>query len=217
MLGHILGETGDFGQPLEYLHRGNARYWARRFGTNDLTELFLRIQAFRTSGNGRFCFKAHWDQFAPVQDSVSRLTRGRGLQKVIWIYRRSLLEQAVSFVVAAQTGVWISGAPATGTAEYNYDTISAAARNIHDQNKAWCDYLDRNFRDVTLVLPYETLVEGTGSVERFLGVTALPNRPKRTARQGGVLNLEWLERFRADVTAQDQWMLELIDWSLPTA
>lgn len=214
LLGHTLAQTGEFGVPLEYLNPGNARYWAQRFGTVDLEILFRKLQRVRTSPSGMFCFKAHWDQFAPFQGKIDELTSGFGIEKVLWIYRRSLLNQAVSFVIASQTGVWISGAPVKGQAFYSYDMIRNAAQLIYDQNRSWQRFLSVNYPDTTYPLAYESLVAGDRDLARHLGLNEMPPQSRRTIRQGGTVNLEWRERFRSEIAAGDGWIIGQTDWAL---
>jgi LPS sulfotransferase NodH len=131
-LGHMLGATGQCGVPLEYLNKRNRKYWARRFGTDRMDDLFPTIVQHRTSENGTFTLKAHWKQFHPFINGLDSLTHGPGIEKTIWIMRRDQLAQAISKVIATQTGVWISGAMPTGKARYDFDAIvDSAEANRH--------------------------------------------------------------------------------------
>jgi LPS sulfotransferase NodH len=136
-IGHMLGETGECGVPLEYLHDGNLRYWARRFRTFRLDVLFSKIVQHRTSANGTFTLKAHWDQYKPHIGSMDGLTRGLGVEKIVWISRHNQLSQAISTVIAQQTGVWISGAKPVAEARFDYDAIVKVANSTRHANFQW--------------------------------------------------------------------------------
>lgn len=210
-LGHMLGATGECGVPLEYLNAINARYWARRFGVVGLDALFPHIVRHRTTPNGTFTFKAHWKQFAPMSDQLDALTKGVGLSKVIWISRRNLLSQAISFTIAEQTGVWISGARATGEAQYDYGRIVKAAQTIHHANDAWAEYMAALPEGQGLSLTYEDLLTDDDLVARvgtFLGLSKPLVPSERTKRQSTTLNDTWKAQFTSDVLADDMWVCE---------
>lgn len=210
-LGHMLAATGECGVPLEYLHRASAKYWAKRFGPEDLRELFPRFVEHRTSANGTFCMKAHWRQFKPFLGSVDEMTRGLGIEKTLWALRRDLLAQAVSGVVASQTGVWISGANPTSEPKYDYSAIVKFAKLIRNSNVEWKAYLEGLPDQNKLTLVYEDLLQNPeirNEISSFLGLNDRLTTPSRTRKQSGDLNNEWKQRFRHMVAAEDQWILE---------
>lgn len=217
-LGHMLKDSQQAGVPLEYLHPGNALHWQKRFGTADLVALFAQFTRHRTSANGSFCFKAHWSQFAPFATRVGDLTGGQPLDKIIWIGRKNQLSQAISLVIAHQTGVWISGATSTVTPRYNYRTIVEAARQMRDDNLSWQQFLAQQDPARTLVVVYEDMLKDPGQLERvraFLDLSAPLQASSRTGRQSSALNDSWKARFRDEVTAADRWILEDPAWLPP--
>lgn len=103
-LGHMLGQTGLCGVPLEYLNTSSAKQWMIRFGSYRMETLFPNFVKHRTSPNGTFVLKAHYTgQFAPYKSILHELTRGVGIDKVIWISRRDQLAQAISFLIIHET------------------------------------------------------------------------------------------------------------------
>lgn len=119
-LGHGLMQLGVFGVPLEYLNGGNLRGWKIKFGLNkDLPELLMDIISRRTSPSGWFGIKAHWSQFSPHLRK-GNLSAINPIERILFIYRRDLLGQAISYLKAQQTGIWISGAPRKGTENYDF-------------------------------------------------------------------------------------------------
>jgi LPS sulfotransferase NodH len=214
-LGHMLGETGQCGVPLEYLNGKNRVYWARRFGTDRIETLFPEIVRHRTSANGTFTMKAHWNHFQPHVGSIEQLTGGLGIEKTIWLSRRNQLSQAISFTIARQTGVWISGAVPNGNAKFNYGGIVRSAEKIRNANLCWRKYIAALPAGRSMTLVYEDLLSDASiriDLTRFLDLGASLQPSDRTRPQGDAINAEWRERFLEKVTDEDRWILERPAW-----
>lgn len=217
-LGHMLKDTGVCGVPLEYLNPSNRVYWAARFGPGTLDKLFAHFVRHRTSPDGTFCFKTHWKQFEPFKDRLEVLTGGAGLHRILWISRADQLSQAVSLVVAEQTGVWIAGASPTGAPVYDYDAIVRAAHSVRASNLAWQAYLDSRHPDRFLSVIYEDLLSDPQvrtQIQAFLDLPMALSGAERTQRQTNRVNDDWKTRFTAQVKAEDQWILETPAWLAP--
>jgi LPS sulfotransferase NodH len=211
----MLLQTGACGVPMEYLNPSSARYWCARFGTARLEKLFPHFVRLRTTPNGTFSLKAHWSQFQPFRDQVKLLTGGIGFDRIVWISRRNQLSQAISWVIAEQTGVWISGALATGVAKYDYLAITRVARAVRDSNLAWRDYLKLVNSEHVMPLVYEDLLADEILRDRLATFLDLPptlSPAKRTRQQSSPLNDQWKKRFCEDITEEDRWILEAPAW-----
>lgn len=207
-LGHALQETGECGVPLEYLHPDNVRCWHTRFGRKPMPELFAEIVRHRTTPNGTFCVKAHWNQFKPHQDDVDRLTRGLGIDQAVWILRRDVLSQAVSYAIAQQTGAWISGAREWRKPVYSYDDVFRMARRVRAQNRAWSRYFaDRPVLKVVFE-EFRSDPDARARLGAALGIDAPLDVPQRTKRQASSRNDDWKARFRDDIRDDHAWILE---------
>jgi LPS sulfotransferase NodH len=214
-LGHMLGATGQCGVPLEYFHPANLKVWARRFGTDDIQALFPKIVQHRTSQNGAFMVKAHWDQFKPISDRVAGLTQGAGFDKTIWISRRNQLSQAISYVIAAQSGVWISGAKPTGETHFDYDAIVESAKATRADNLEWRAYMETLGPDRGLAVVFEDLLGDSAAHERiaeFLSLETALHPSERTQKQGDGRNADWKARFNDQLRDEDTWILETPVW-----
>lgn len=214
-LGHMLGATGECGVPLEYFNEGNKRYWGRRFKTTRMDDLFPKFVQHRTSPNGTFTLKAHWYQYKPYIDSLDRLTRGAGFEKVVWISRRNQLSQAVSKVIAAQTGVWISGAKPKGDARYDYDAIVGSADSIRRSNLHWLEHLSALPPERSIAVVYEDLLSDEfvrDKVSEFLELDTKLKSPDRTRKQSSDINASWKDRFIDEVRDEDRWILDPPAW-----
>lgn len=214
-LGHMLGATGECGVPLEYLNVGNKRYWARRFRTTRMDALFPEFVRYRTSPNGTFSLKAHWSQYERYINSLDRFTRGAGFEKVIWISRRNQLSQAISSVIAAQTGSWISGAKPRREANFGYDAIVRCASSIRRSNLMWRDHINSLPPRCCITLVYEDLLSDNAvrsKLREFLGLNVELKPSERTQKQSGEKNTAWKRRFMDEVRDEDRWILDPPDW-----
>ncbi len=171
----------------------------------------------RSGPTGLFGIKAHWSQFAPYEASPLLDSLG-GFECAIWIWRRDLLSQAISYVRAVQTGQWISGAPQKGEAYYDYGEIVEKATRIRDQNTAWQAFFSDRFERPVLRVPYEDLLAAQdrffGEIGAFLEPKTLsrPVASERTQKVSGPASSDWRQRFLADLRDEDQWILEAQKW-----
>ena len=146
LLAYLLRDCGGMGVPHEYLHPTvHLPVLARRFqsirqdGAVDL-DLYLRsLRKRRSTANGVFGLKAHFNQLARLLHipSVGRFFEGAQL---IRIRRRDLIRQAISYYAADATGVW-STADAASLADlpppdYNGVAISRYLSLISDEKRA---------------------------------------------------------------------------------
>lgn len=165
--------------------------------------------------------KAHWEQFFPHKDRIDELTGGVGIGRAVWIYRRSLLSQAISLIIARQTGVWIAGAPRTGDEQYEATQIAEAARWLKGENAAWQTYLSEHSQMRAIAIAYEDLLdpgaEANKRLVNFLGLELPLVSARQTSRQSTGVNEEWKRRFINDATDDDQWIFDRHDWSLDRA
>lgn len=216
-LGHALAGTGKLGVPLEYLNPANLPFWSARFGIDDPHTILARLITHRTSPSGRFGLKAHWSQFEPHADRALFAPFG-GVERAVFLYRRDLLGQAISYLRAAQTGQFISGAARRGADEYDYGAIVARALRIRRQNAAWANYLRNRFDRPVLTVVYEDLVgdpaAGLAAVANFIdpGEAAAPAASPRTQRQSDAASADWRARAARDLRPGDRWLLEQQAW-----
>jgi LPS sulfotransferase NodH len=216
-LGHAITECRSFGVPLEYLKKQNQAEWHRRFGTTGDLALFRQLLHHRSGPAGWFGLKAHWFQFAPYEGRPLLPSLG-GLDRALWVWRRDLLAQAISYVLAEQTGQWISGAPPTGAASYDYATIVEKAERVREGNAAWQAFFSDRFDGPLLPIAYEDLIAAPErileDVANFLDPTtaARPVPSHRTRKQSGTASATWRQRFLADLRDEDRWILDAQSW-----
>jgi len=190
MLGHALHKTNKFGFPLEYANPANLPEWKRRLRVEDFQEVIAEIQRRRTSPNGVFSIKLHYDHiklFGGFANVVRRFPNAY----YILLSRQDVLSQAVSLSIASQTGVWISGQkPVNDNPKYDFYHINKCLRDTILDNSSWrytlaasgCNYIEMNFEYVR-----NNAIESIESIAGFIDIdidkSEIPN-DKVTKKQG---------------------------------
>ncbi len=218
-LQRALWRSNSAGAPEEYLTRPYVEDFAsrgiapRRYPLNpsDADEFVRELWRYRTSSNGVFGIKMHGSQLhLGLQPSSGRLIPSLRDCKWIWMRRRNTIAQAVSYLLADQTGVWIVDgdwlplAESKAVPQFSYEGVADRLKQIEDEELAWSRFLHADSADLheRSVVYYEDLVESYPAVLTqlfgFLGVTAPEDWPPAgIERQSTSLNQHWEEQFRA--------------------
>jgi LPS sulfotransferase NodH len=148
--------------------------WQARLGTTSELDSLRKIVARRSSPNGWFGAKVHWAQFEhmrrlSVPDSIFRL---RGY---VFLSRRDVLAQAISFAIARQTGHWISlDRPKPADPVYRREIVDECVAQIHAEKARW-DALRAEIDAPVIELFYEDLVAdpqaGVDLIARTFGIS----------------------------------------------
>lgn len=218
LLADLLWRSGRMGAPGEYL---NAEHTIPRLmerfalGAVDRPggmEAYLRaLVQHRTSPNGVFGLKAHFNQVRPHlhRASLRRLLRR---SQFVWLRRRDVLGQAISYLVALRSGRWrqLRGSdPLDQRLEFSDRAIDRAVATIEADERLWQIAFEAN-RIEPLVVWYEDIVADPDPVCRaicqLVGVT--PERPFRLAdspleRQSEPVKAAWRRRFVAGLNWRD--------------
>jgi len=228
MLGEALAFAGGLGAPLEYLHRGFRPTIAERWGAPDLNSYVAALHANRTEPNGVLSIKLFWQDLediaaerggsgdTPLAFSPPEAMAATDYQAIysvlkqllpnpefIYLERRDRVRQAVSAVVAGQTGLWrsipdVGRQIAVAEAEFDYDRIAAAIALGDESRDHWQAFFGAN-RLQPYALAYEDMVD---DFERVVGAllaelqatTAIPP-PRRMRRQADAVSEAILLRF----------------------
>ncbi|QQL45622.1 Stf0 family sulfotransferase [Sulfuriroseicoccus oceanibius] len=199
MLGHVMHETGAFGAPFEYFNLENLLEWKRIFGARSTDDVIHRLMAKRTSENGVFSMKLHYShllRFGGIDAFMERFPGAR----FIMLERQDVLRQAVSTVIARQTGVWIAGQEGSGQKPvYDAAAIDKALGEIILDTASWrYDLSTRGLRKAELRFEdfCGDVPGGIQGIADFCEVN-LPTLPETpvTTKQSGAINAEWAERF----------------------
>ena len=209
LLGHLLYQTQQFGFPLEYFNPSNIPEWRKRFGTKSLEDTFEQIQKHRTSQNGCFGCKLHYPHF---NDLIKKRYFNAFFPQAyyIWLQREDVLSQAISLARARSEQKWISSQPdiQQSFAQYNFQSIDSALKEIIFSNSKWEYFLVRRRKPV-LKLTYEEVTTNThkviNDISNFLGISytriesSLSISPKKQRDQ---INEIWKEKYLEDVAAR---------------
>lgn len=205
MLGHAMANTGLMGVPFEYANPANLAEWTRRLGTASPQATLAALMQRRTTPNGIFAIKAHFNHCESLGGAGRFLARWPNL-KVVHLCRSDVLRQAISYAVARQTGIWIDGQEAEqDNAAYDPRLIAECLDDIAVQNARWISAFAA--AGITpLSISYSDAVEdlpGTLSkIARHVGVIGAEGTldvTTTTTRQGQSRRTEeWIGRYEAD-------------------
>lgn len=217
LLGEALYFAGGLGCPLEYFHAGFRPSFARRWNAPDYDSLSAAVRRHRTSPDGTLGVKLFWrdieeiareaepelerfanvppseapaDYYATLAKHVARLFPN---PQFLHLWREDRLRQAVSAVLAVETGRWrsIPGATREGasvTPPFEADRI--------ERIMSYSDFCHGHFRNlfaamgtVPHAVSYEALTADYGttvrSVLRHLGSDAEPCAPRMRRQADG--------------------------------
>lgn len=198
LLASLLRDTGSAGVPLEYFHASHWRSWVQRCGQYNPLSAFRILCQLRTTPNGVFGVKVHWRQFQLA--CRLRLEQEFADARFVRIVRQDLLAQAISFVIANQTGAWAHEQEAQRAPEYSFHAIQNAMDRLIVERGNW----DRFFAMANiepLRVSYEGLVNDEASTMHnvcgHIGITWESREAPRTSVQRTGTSQEWRERFLA--------------------
>jgi len=231
MLGEAVAFAGGLGCPLEYLHRGFRPALAARWQAPDLEAYVAAMHRYRTDASGTLSIKLFWQDICELLlerrpgDDPALLERPaeevpaedyRDIAAIlgailpdphyVYLYRRDALRQAVSSLIATQTGVWrlvggAAGAAVTGPAEYDYDRIMALLAFGAFSHGHWRAFFAAN-RIVPHAIAYEDMVADPdrviGALLGELGATSNVPPPRRMQRQADGVGDAMMLRFLQD-------------------
>ena len=125
LLARLIETTGRMGVPYEYLNmQVHAKPMAERLGVPPMPPgpYLQAVERVRTTPNGVFGLKAHFHQIGPLlaRPAIAQLMATATL---VWIRRRDLLGQSISYFRATKTRVWsvTADAAAPPPVEFSYE------------------------------------------------------------------------------------------------
>ncbi len=203
---HKLWETGVLGAPMEYFSLPHVMLeLSSRLGVTTPNDYLDAILARRTSSNGVFGMKVMVEHLATMGMMSVRCRTPH----VIFLRRRDIVAQAVSFIKAMQTRRWNSFYPETGFAPvYKFNLILHGVRKLQAETKSWEKWFAAA-RIAPVSLFYEDFVQApdriVGEILARFGVAPDPERRialPPVERQGDSISKEWVERFREEAAQQ---------------
>jgi LPS sulfotransferase NodH len=205
MLGHAMGVTDQMGRPFEYSPPQNAEEWQKRLGQPDMKSAMREIMKRRTTMNGVFSTKLHYEHL-PLFGGLLPVVEFFPSPKIIRVVRADLLRQAISLVIARQTGAWISSMKGNGrTPQYDFHAIRRELERVALHNALWDSEL-KAAGIPFLTIEFEATRTDVSNVLRriaefcdiSLASAALPDKPVTKPQAASGRTEEWIERYHAD-------------------
>lgn len=212
-----LRNSGHAGMPFEYLNPAAIKIIAQRIGGGHsitLKRLIQAIESKRTGANGVFGMIFHLEQLSrPVRsfDDLKRWVRRN--DRVVMLYRRDKLAQAVSLERSIQSSAWHMTAGETGErypAAWTIDpwVIARHVSNLGQQEQIIRTMLE-DFPGKTIELTYEELDTGFDAawprISEFLEIPTMPASAvyPKLVRMRDAASDEMMSRFLAALRDSD--------------
>jgi LPS sulfotransferase NodH len=234
LLGEAIHFAGGLGCPLEYLHRGFRPTLAERWRAPDLGSYVAALHRYRTAPNGVLSIKLFWQDVEavaheraperfpapatrPAEETSAqdyrdlRAVLDEVLPNVSFVHleRQDRVRQAVSAIVATQTGQWRSvpgmgRQTPIGDAEYDYDRILGMIGFADDSHAHWRGFFAANGVEPCRLTYEELASRFDRTVSRLfaeLGSSSAPP-PRRMRRQSTDATEAMVRRFLRDHAAR---------------
>ena len=197
-----LWDTGLAGAPKEYFHHKHMEEFRDRWGFQDLAGYIENLKRFRTSTNGVFGFKIHYDQFDSVL-KYSDIKQCFPAMHYILVKRRDHLRQAISLSKAVQSKQWSIGDHSVADPKYDPDDIRKRLEIIKQMEQDW-----EQFFRVREIEPYIVMYEDLAqkypqvikSVMIALGIEITETfevPPSRLKKLSNAETEDWIKRFKS--------------------
>lgn len=218
LLCSILRSTGTAGSPDEFFLSKPGETWEKRSGAPSRDRYIERVLQDNTGANGVFGAVVMWSYFERMLQMLQEIREHNTFSgaeliaelftrpKYIWMRRRNRVEQAVSWAVACQTGVWAQIVGTTprpdATPKFDFKVIDEWCNRIAAHEANWANYFRENQIE-PLVLYYEDVVAShRTAAERVLQFLALPlpHRMEIPApaieKQANEISAQWAASYR---------------------
>lgn len=205
LLAFLCKQTGALGFPLEYFTPINESLMRSRLTSGPgFDDYVQKLMSVRTSPNGVFGFKMHYDELNAFRSSGGLELAAFSEMKIVLLERRDKLAQAISLLIASQTNCWIGlegfRMMQISTPHYDRLALQDILVGIEGWNTAWNDFIKMAGFPV-LRLSYEDLIEDCSGafnrISELFGVDFPPPNPAtlEIRKQGSAMNLEWKRRY----------------------
>jgi trehalose 2-sulfotransferase len=215
LLAHSLASSGVAGHPAEYFSHDDLRRFREQWDVTSDAAYLERVIEKGTTPNGVFATKLMWNSLESFLFRLRRLLREYDrpdlevIEQVfprpqfVWIRRRDLVAQGVSWAKAAQTGQFAAHQAAASAPVFDFAEIDALVHLAAVQTGNWRRWFAVNgMRPVEIT--YEELRADTPGVvadvlaslglELPADVTIGP--PPELRPQGDSLSEQWIARYR---------------------
>ena len=213
----LLRGTGAAGLPTEHFLIRPGETWESRWHSPSRRAYVDRVLGDNTTPNAVFGTVVMWSYFDRLLQLLREIPEfkdfdGAGLMaavlhkpKYIWLRRRNHVEQAVSWAIACQTGLWAQKTgekpQAHGVPKFDFKVIDEWCNRIAQHETAWANYFRENQLE-PLALFYEDVAQdnccAVKTVLEFLGVplpTGVTIAPSGLKKQANELSEQWTAAY----------------------
>jgi trehalose 2-sulfotransferase len=186
----LLRSSGVAGLPAEHFLAKPGETWERRWKAPSRMAYVERMLRENTTPNGVFGTVVMWSYFERMLEMLRDIPEYKDLNradlvaavlhkpKYIWLRRRNRVEQAVSWEIACQTGVWAQKTGEKtrprGAPKFDFKVIDEWCNRIAEHETAWANYFRENQIE-PLTLFYEDVVASNhGAMEGVLQFLQVP-------------------------------------------
>ena len=225
LLCDLLARSGVAGAPESYFRPASiadySEAWSLELGHQGWDRSYLDAVRVRgESSTGLFGMRIMWSDMPLFLDRLGvlypdansdreRLRSALGIERFVHLSRGDKVAQAVSLVIAQQTGLWHRNADGTtrqgrepaDPPRYDRGRIAQELSVLETEQQGWTRWFSEQ-SIAPLSLTYEALSTGltetTKIVLEHLGVRSVDVPSVRTAKLATSLNAAWVERFNAE-------------------
>ena len=218
LLCSILRSTGIAGSPDEHFLSKPSETWEKRWDAPSRVAYVQNVLRQNTAVNGVFGTVVMWSYFERMLQMLQEIPVYKNLNgaqllaavfckpKYIWMRRRNHVEQAVSWAMACQTGIWSQKAEEKShpraVPKFDFKVIDEWCNRIAAHDEGWANYFRENQIE-PLVLFYEDIVVShRTAAERVLEFLELPFPPAleipppAVEKQANQISREWAACYR---------------------
>ena len=205
-----LWKTGVMGAPIEYPNAPFMDTMRKRLDTGeDYVSYWNAVKRVRSSRNGVFGFKMFVSDYVRSGNQHPELLPEITPDRVVFLTRSNLVEQAVSYSKAIRSGAWFHGVRMREKPAYDVEDIRLCVAALQYQIDFWNELFALTETAVHSVT-YESLladpVDVVKGVANFLGVELDPAATVdlpciRTQRDAE--SAEWVRRYEEDNAASN--------------
>jgi LPS sulfotransferase NodH len=138
-----LWDSGIAGAQKEYFNNKHMSDFYSRWNPKNNYEYVKLLKRHRTSPNGIFGFKAHFNQFSRIDKELNIVLIFPDL-KYIFVSRKEHIKQAISLSKAMQTNQWSSEDKVERIPVYDYQNIKKHQHAICRQEEEWRGFFIRS-------------------------------------------------------------------------
>ena len=160
LLCSLLSSTGVLGRPESYFREPDEATWARRLGVpvvdgrvRDFGAFVHAVRAAATTDNGVFGVRIMWGSLGRIAErlrppsrrsDLAVLEEALGPLALVFLRRDDIVEQAVSWCRAEQSGFWQQGDSVVRPPQQDIAALKGFVTVIREHNGAWQSWFDRH-------------------------------------------------------------------------